>query len=195
MFDREEKERKEREQYNKFLAEAMVTEEADAIPVPDMHDSLARKVRDWGGTGPLPHTAQDDMIDDVVDKILKKEPKEDGTSDELREGEEAEDSDSDAEECKNCDETIKEIFEELGISPMDLLEGDDEEEKEEEEKEEEGEKSESDSDAEVSESVDPNERSILEQLINEMTLFEEEDADEMSDEVEETEDEDEELED
>ncbi len=204
------KEKNEREQYNKFLAEAMLLEEADAIPVPTVHDSLAKKVRDWDGTGPLPHTAEDEgMLDSLVDKILKKEPEDEGTDDPLRptetgiqenakklrkkakklreEADEAEeaaekaeeaaekaDDKKDDEECDDCDKNIEEMFRELGISPIDLLEGDDEDDEDDDDDDEDDdddkdEKEESD----VEESFSEDEKSILKQLLHEMSLFEE----------------------
>jgi hypothetical protein len=175
-----EKEQKEREEYTKFLGEAMLLDSADAIAVPDVYDSLGKKVRDWDGNSAFPHTADDAVIDDIVDKILKKEPEDNGTDDAMRD--ETKEGPI-TEDCTDCEENLREIFEELGLSPLDLLEGDDdadEETGEEEKKDsEEGEhKSSSDSDA-ASTSVE--ESSILEQLIREMSLFENENEDEFVD--------------
>ncbi len=138
---------KEFEKYVEFLEESVV-ESAESIDIPSIYKGLQSPVRDWDGNSQLPTISKDEDLDEVVNKILRKNPEDEGTDDPNRDegglsgsvmeygslyeeddSEEAEDlkdklddAEDDEEECSECEKKIEEIYRELGISPLSLLE-------------------------------------------------------------------------
>lgn len=212
---------KETKDYIAFL-ESAVCEDAEVIDVPEVYKGLASPVRDWDGNSQFPTISAEEDLTDVVGKILKKSADDNGVDDPDRDeggpngsiaesnlaadakdefmGEPTEEEE-DEEECSECDKKIEEIYKELGISPLSLLEEDDGEEDDDDDDDElpegtpeEVEDSEDDEETEkISEGFTKSEKKVLETLIHEMGLAEEEDAD-FSDEPAEEEDAEEEAE-
>lgn len=219
---------KEDRDYELFL-ESSVVEDAEAIDVPSVYDSLQSPIRNWDGNSQLPTVSKEEDLDDVVNKILRKSPDEEGADDPSREeggktgtiaevgnladdakkevegNGEADEADAEGEDCPDCDKKIQEIYRELGISPLALLEDDDEDDEDDDDEgkpgHEEGESKEDEKKEnagnlpfpgaaapfgkkEVSEGFSAHESKIIESLIHEMGLAEEGDVDEFSDEEE-----------
>lgn len=189
----------DRAAYLKFLEESLRTD-----VVPDEYIGINSGVRTWKGDGPLPTVSDQnsDVLNSVVEKILKKEPDADGaedvTRDEVADGEEKTRDlwdDEDEEEAvapkaekKGDDESI---LEQLGVSLLDLLESDDDEEEDENDDEDEDEEDEEDDDDEDEDEekkvddkefeISEQETKVIEQLISEMSLMEEEDEEDEDD--------------
>lgn len=116
----------ERDKYLNFLKESLTTN-----VVPDEYIGMQSPNRAWQGESPKPVVSdkEDETLNVVVDKILKKEPPDDGTKDPTREYdhkikeeiEEDVDLNEDDEDCPDCPDKDF-IYEQLGISPLELLE-------------------------------------------------------------------------
>jgi len=209
--------------YIMFLEDS-VCEDAEAIDIPSAYKGgLQSPITNWDGNSSLPAISKEEDLDEVINKILKKTPDAKGTNDpnrdegsariaevgnlandaqaEVEGGEIQDEKDAEGDvDCPDCDKKIAEIYQELGISPLALLE-EDEGEEEEEEEEEEGEDdskkpfpgaaapfTKKDSDEVTKEGFTSQETRVLEQLIKEMGLVEEgegDTADALSDEPEE----------
>jgi hypothetical protein len=143
----------ENSEYIRFLEESVTNEDAGVVD--DTYVGMQSANVKWDGNGSVPEISKDEKLNLVVDKILKREPKEDGTEQHVdlnsekdpagiddgthvkeqadgEEDEKKEDGDEGKEEdeegveegdCPECDKKIKEIFAELGLSPLELMEG------------------------------------------------------------------------
>lgn len=173
----------EMEGYVKFLEDAASIDVASDYAG---NSDAEGKIKNWKGDGPFPSTFDHEDISAISAKLTQSPSSKLGLEDPNR------DSDDD-EECSECDEKIQEIYRELGLSPLDLLEsddgdsddeddddddedGDDEEDEDEEDDdddEEEGEAAPA-SDVKTESYFTNSETKILEQLISEMGLMEDE---------------------
>ena len=129
-----EQERQEKESYMQLLRESvsLAEDEMEVYPL-----DMQRKIKEWDGQGPLPTTGDDPEISKIVSKILKANNDEGGMEDGDTEGVEAADGEAEVageeEDCPECEAKLEAICQELGISPLDLLEeeGDSDDEDEE----------------------------------------------------------------
>ena len=137
---------KEDKEYMAYLKQSVVLdEETQIIDVPEYYQSLSNAARNWDGKTPYPSSSDEVDLSGIVNKILKKEPEEEGRVDEERDDGDARfgvkteyansmerakakiegDPEDEDGECADCDKKIEEAFRELGISPLSLLEDDD----------------------------------------------------------------------
>jgi hypothetical protein len=191
--------------YVRFLENA-VESEIKPVDVPSVYKTMASPIRDWDGTGSLPTISKEEDLDEVINKILKKTPDNEGTDDPLRdEGgpvgsvmESADNDDDDDDDdilddddddddilddddkegCDGCDKKIEELYYELGLSPMYFLEDDDGDDDDDDDDDDDEDDDEDDDGGDNHKpGFTANESRILEALIREMAEDEDEDDD------------------